>query len=92
MHDGAIEHMKAYQKTPPTDSASNTSGPKVPTDKNYYKIVREIPSYPAGLTGAHAVHFVIGKGIKPPEGSAGHSCVLIEETGQKTGPLCEESH
>lgn len=47
-----------------------------------FKIVKEIPRYPAGLTGAHAVRFILGKGIKPPAGDPGHSCVILEENDQ----------
>lgn len=47
-----------------------------------FKILKDIPRYPAGLTGAHAVRFILGKGVKPPEGDPGHSCVILEETEQ----------
>ncbi|MEZ0259656.1 MAG: hypothetical protein ACAH80_01515 [Alphaproteobacteria bacterium] len=55
---------------------------KQPEPAGDYKIVKEIPRYPSGLTGAHAVRFILGKGIKPPAGDPGHSCVMLEETEQ----------
>lgn len=51
------------------------------------KIVKDIPYYPSGLTGGYSAHFIIGKGVTPPKGSAGHSDVILEETGEKiSGP------
>jgi hypothetical protein len=46
-----------------------------------FRIARAIPRFPAGLHGAHLVRFVLGRGVPMPEGSAGHSCVISEETG-----------
>ena len=34
--------------------------------------------YPAGLTGAHSVKFIVSKGVPMPEGDPGHSCVFSE--------------
>lgn len=47
-----------------------------------YKILENLPRYPAGLGGGHAVNFIIAKGVTPPAGQAGHSCVRLEETGE----------
>lgn len=48
--------------------------------------------YPAGLTGAHGVRFVVARGIKAPSGSPGHSRVTCEATGKPIAPgeLCGE--
>jgi len=46
-----------------------------------YYIHETFPRYPAGLGGSHAVDFILGKGVKNPDGSPGHSDVLSEETG-----------
>lgn len=48
-----------------------------------FKIVKDIPFYPTGLHGAYSVDFVLGKGVKPPQGDAGHSCVKLEETEEQ---------
>lgn len=48
-----------------------------------FKIVKDIPYYPSGLHGGYSVSFIIGKGVTPPKGSAGHSDVILEETGEK---------
>lgn len=47
-----------------------------------FRIIRNIPHYPPGLAGAHSVNFIISKGVKPPEDLPGHSCVIMEETGE----------
>jgi Ca2+-binding EF-hand superfamily protein len=39
--------------------------------------------FPAGLTGAHSVTFVLLRGAPLPDGDPGHSDVIAEETGQK---------
>src|SRR5262249_32059899 len=48
-------------------------------------IVRQKIRFPAGLAGAHSVTFLIMKGTPYPEGDPGHSCVVVEETGEKKG-------
>jgi|GEM_PF-2405081 Ca2+-binding EF-hand superfamily protein len=51
------------------------------------KIVKDIPYYPSGLHGGYSAYFIIGKGVTPPKGSAGHSDVILEETGEQiSGP------
>ncbi|HXJ34551.1 MAG TPA: hypothetical protein VMS22_11020 [Candidatus Eisenbacteria bacterium] len=42
---------------------------------------RRIPRFPAGLAGAQAVSFTLGRGVPMPAGDPGHSCVISEETG-----------
>jgi Ca2+-binding EF-hand superfamily protein len=51
-------------------------------------IVREKTRFPAGLYGAHSVVFLIVKGTPYPEGDPGHSCVIVEESGEKKGGAC----
>ncbi|MCW5705196.1 MAG: EF-hand domain-containing protein, partial [Bradyrhizobium sp.] len=48
-------------------------------------VVRQKIRFPAGLAGGHSVTFLIMKGAPYPEGDPGHSCVIMEETGQKKG-------
>lgn len=56
---------------------------------SYFYIARPIPRFPAGLYGAHAVSFVLGRGVPMPDGNPGHSCVVSEETGLPVeGTLC----
>lgn len=60
-----------------------------------YKVVRPIARFPAGLTGGHAVNFIIARGVPLPGGDPGHSCVLMEWTnrppkGQRPGAICNE--
>lgn len=47
-----------------------------------YKVVAPIPRFPAGLNGGHSVRFVIARGVPLPAGDPGHSCVVMEETGE----------
>lgn len=56
----------------------------------YFYIARSIPRFPAGLYGAHAVSFVLGRDVPIPAGDPGHSCVISEETGLPLvgSPLC----
>lgn len=45
-------------------------------------VIRKPLRFPAGLSGAHAVRFVLGKGVPEPTGDSGHSAVISEETGK----------
>jgi Ca2+-binding EF-hand superfamily protein len=51
-------------------------------------IVREKIRFPAGLYGAHSVTFLVMKGAAYPDGDPGHSCVIVEESGEKKGSGC----
>jgi Ca2+-binding EF-hand superfamily protein len=51
-------------------------------------IVRKKIRFPAGLHGAHSVTFLIMKGTPYPDGDPGHSCVIVEETGESRGSGC----
>lgn len=64
------------------------NGSKVSFERgNRVKIVKNIPYYPSGLYGGYSAEIIIGKGIKPPKGTPGHSTVILEETGKKiAGP------
>ncbi len=57
-------------------------GALVKISKREFLIVRDIPRFPAGLNGGHSAKFVVASGVKVPEGSPGHSCVMMEETGE----------
>ncbi len=46
-----------------------------------FVIRKPVARFPAGLTGAHGVTFILGKGVPMPAGDPGHSAVLDEETG-----------
>jgi Ca2+-binding EF-hand superfamily protein len=41
---------------------------------------------PAGLNGAHAVRFLLRRGVPEPDGDYGHSPVISEETGKPVQP------
>ena len=58
------------------------------TPDGYYAIEKDIPRFPAGLNGGHSVKFLLRKGVKMPGGSAGHSTVLDEATGECIGVTC----
>jgi hypothetical protein len=61
------------------------SGAMVEVGKDVYRIIKPIPHFPADLGGAHSVTFLIAPGVPMPAGSAGHSCVRIEATGEVAG-------
>ena len=46
-----------------------------------FYIARPIPRFPAGLYGAEAASFILGRGVPMPAGDPGHSCVISEATG-----------
>jgi Ca2+-binding EF-hand superfamily protein len=42
-------------------------------------IVQKKTRFPAGLAGAHAVKFLVPRGVPVPDGDPGHSCVTVED-------------
>jgi hypothetical protein len=54
---------------------------EVETAGGIFKVVAPM-RYPAGLTGAHSVNFVIKKGVELPSGDPAHSCVQSEDRKQ----------
>jgi Ca2+-binding EF-hand superfamily protein len=64
-----------------------TAGAVTQNDSGEY-IVRQKIRFPAGLSGAHAVTFLIMKGTPYPDGDPAHSCVIVEDTGESKGPNC----
>ena len=51
-------------------------------------IVRKKIRFPAGLYGSHLVTFLVMKGTPYPDGDPGHSCVIVEESGESKGAGC----
>ncbi|MFT4120259.1 EF-hand domain-containing protein [Bradyrhizobium sp.] len=51
-------------------------------------VVRRKIRFPPGLYGAHSVTFLIMKGTDYPDGDPGHSCVVVEDTGESKGAVC----
>jgi hypothetical protein len=51
-------------------------------------IVRQKIRFPAGLAGGHSVTFLVMKGAPYPDGDPAHSCVIMEETGERKGAAC----
>jgi hypothetical protein len=45
-------------------------------------LIKQKIRFPAELTGAHSVKFLLLKGVPMPEGNPGHSAVISEETGE----------
>lgn len=43
-----------------------------------YRVLKPLARWPAGLSGAHSVTFILPKGIPEPAGSPGHSRVIME--------------
>lgn len=63
-----------------TPEGSRAQISQVPSE---FLIARKI-RFPAGLSGAHSVRFLLGRGVPPPEGDPGHSCVIDQATGRPT--------
>ncbi|WP_417769191.1 hypothetical protein [Stappia sp.] len=62
------------------------------TSDGYYRIVKPIPRFPAGLSGAFSVKWILSKGMAIPPGDPSHSPVFSEETGEcVAGALCRMS-
>lgn len=56
-------------------------------DKGYqqeYKIIKSFPRFPPAISGTD-YKFLLGRGVRSPEGFAGWSCILSEETGLPIG-------
>ena len=51
------------------------------TRDGYYRLLRDIPHFPAGLGGGHKADFLIAPGVERPSGG-GHSSIFMEETGK----------
>jgi hypothetical protein len=45
-------------------------------------LIQEKIRYPAGLYGGYSVKFLLPRGVPNPDGDAGHSHVISEETGR----------
>ncbi len=52
-----------------------------------YYIKKEIPNYPSGFNGRAATRFLFAKGVKPPLGSAGSSCIEHEDVTVAESPI-----
>ena len=45
-------------------------------------LIRQKIRFPAGLHGANSTKFLLLRGVPEPDGDPGHSCVIVEETGE----------
>jgi len=85
------DHAEAYVVLPQAFGLAQlvAAGDLEPREPSFifptFYIARPIPRFPAGLAGAHAVQFVLGRGVPMPAGDPGHSCVISEETGLPLG-------
>lgn len=61
------------------------SGALTRNDKGEFLINKKI-RIPAGLAGAHSVKFLLLRGVPEPDGDAGHSTIISEETGKPVQP------
>lgn len=58
--------------------------PVVSRRPSEFLIVKKI-RFPAGMSGAHSVRFLLGPGVPRPDGDPGHSCLLEQATGKQLG-------
>ncbi len=47
-------------------------------DRNRFKILGPIAHFPAGMSGAHSVTWILPDSVATPGGDRGHSCILTE--------------
>ncbi|MFM1813926.1 MAG: hypothetical protein RLZ98_621 [Pseudomonadota bacterium] len=78
---GALQPIAAVQAFDLSGRAQKSGGAKSDHPREF-RIVKKI-RYPAGLTGAHGIKFLLKRGVPAPEGDPGFACVLSEETGQR---------
>lgn len=93
LDDGALEKWPAVDGRASGKSADDvvaSGGRQIGTrpSGSVFRIVKKM-RFPPGLAGAHGVRFILGKGVAMPEGSAGHSVVISEETGKLIDPAGE---
>jgi len=74
----------ASRGCPPQQGLLRISSPGVPGGTRAY-VVLDAFTYPAGLTGAHAVTFFIPKGVPRPSGNPGHSVIYDFNTADCQG-------
>ncbi len=89
---GVAEPYEIFPSTMGLAQLVGSGALEVHGDRDYY-IAKPIPRFPARLTGAFGVTFVLGRGVPMPAGDPGHSCVISEETGLPlTNPsICQYS-
>jgi len=56
---------------------------KIARNKSGEYLIKKKIRFPADLYGAHAVKFLLLRGVPAPDGDPGHSTVVSQETGQK---------
>ena len=52
-----------------------------------YYIKKDIPDFPAGFQGKSATRFLFAKGVTPPSGTAGASCIETEDKDVPENPV-----
>lgn len=50
-------------------------------------VVQRLMRFPPGLHGGHSGKFIVLKGVPPPLGDPGHSCVIFEDPAEATGAV-----
>ncbi|QDX26141.1 hypothetical protein FPZ54_08975 [Sphingomonas suaedae] len=58
------------------------------TSTGAFKIVRPIAHMPPSMGGGHSVTLIVAKGVPVPPGDPGHSCIVLESSGQSRGAAC----
>lgn len=86
-----LEAKRQAQKLPPLVVIGGSSGQRSFGDRGRglpaYVVLKPI-RYPGGLHGAHAVIFIVERGVPRPQGEPGHSAVYDLNSLTCAGPLC----
>ena len=77
-----IERLMNGEEVPLSGYRSDAAGALIVPGS--YRIVGDM-RFPAGLGGAHSATFVLARGVAMPDGSPGHSCVIVEERRSSIG-------
>ncbi len=76
----AANEVRPYEVLPALAGISQLVGKGIlkRIERGDYQIIKPLSRYPAELTGAYSVRFLLSKGIPEPEGDPGHSCVVAQ--------------
>jgi hypothetical protein len=58
------------------------SGALERTKDGFYLIKKTFSNFPAGLTSAHGVKFILATGVEMPGSDPRHSTIILQETGE----------
>ena len=64
------------------------TGAAVNQGSDRFRIVRPIAHMPPSMGGSHSATLVFARGVPVPPGDPVHSCIVHEDTDERTGAAC----